>query len=303
DNGLLGGNMNLRQLQYFLVLSEELNYHKAAERLFISQPSLSIQIKNLQTELDTKLFLKVGRHIELTKAGTSLATSAKEILVKVRSVEDEMSNYGNHNKDTLKISLSGAHLIYPVLNQFREEFPKTLLSIEELTTNETVGGLLDHSIELGIVFLPIDNPGIDYKFLFNDELIAVTIMTGHYTGIDILSLQELSQLPMVVLNKNYFVRQIMDQAFRKNTLTPDYQAEVNTYQNCLNTLRLTDGVAIVSKSFFESIKMVGLTSDLHVINLTDGLRHQQVAVAYRNDYPLDKITKRLLQLLLETYGH
>ncbi|MCW4398586.1 LysR family transcriptional regulator [Lentilactobacillus parabuchneri] len=71
--------MNLRQLQYFLVLSEELNYHKAAERLFISQPSLSIQIKNLQTELDTKLFLKVGRHIELTKAGTSLATSAKKL--------------------------------------------------------------------------------------------------------------------------------------------------------------------------------------------------------------------------------
>ena len=57
--------MNLRQLEYFLVLSEELNYHQAAERLFIAQPTLSVQMSNLQREIGQPLFLKVGRHIML----------------------------------------------------------------------------------------------------------------------------------------------------------------------------------------------------------------------------------------------
>lgn len=295
--------MNLRQLEYFLTLSEELNYHKAANRLFISQPSLSIQIQNLQKDLGTKLFIKIGRHIELTKAGESLTTRAKEILVKVRSVENEMSNYGEKARDTIKVGLSGGHLIYPILNKFNREFPNAILSIQEFTTSDTINRLLEHTIDLGIVFLPLDNPSIEYKFLFNDEIIAITLNTGKFAGIDSVSLQRLSELPINILNKNYFVRQILDQAFRQKVLTPHYQVEVNTFQNCLNTLRLTDGIAIVSKSFFESIKMIGLTNDLHEINIEDDLKRQQMAVAYRNDYPFDDTTTQLMKLLLESYSN
>ncbi len=286
--------MNLRQLECFLTLSEELNYHRAANRLFISQPSLSTQIQNLQKDVGTALFKKVGRHIELTEAGQLLSVRAKEILMQVRATENEIQSFYKNDRSLIKIGLSGNHLIAPILKKFKKEHPHTLISVREYSTPNTIKKIINREIEFGIIFSSIKNPSIEYIPLFTEELVAVITVSNPLNDLSSITLLEIQSSPLVVLNPNFYVRNILDSAFQDEMANPNYVLEVTTYQNCLNAIRLMNGITFVPKSFFRTIKNLGLANDLVSLKIDGNFVQQPVGIASRIDYPFDKTTKDLV---------
>lgn len=105
--------MNIKQLHSFLILCDELHYGRAASRLFITQPSLSQQIKQLESSLKTILFKRKGRGIKLTKAGIILQRHTNKIMLDLKNAENELLPYQDQQRDTISIGVSGSYLVLP----------------------------------------------------------------------------------------------------------------------------------------------------------------------------------------------
>lgn len=149
--------MEIREIKAFVVLAEELNFRKAAERLHMSQPPLTRLITQLEYDLDVKLFQRTTRKVELTGAGLHLLKKGKEILEKIESTEFEVRSLRKNKQGKLKISLTAGsfHSSVPrILSAFKEQFPK--MNVEMI---ETPNQLISSSLRSG---------KIDMAFMVSD---------------------------------------------------------------------------------------------------------------------------------------
>lgn len=134
--------MELRHLRYFVAVAEELNFTRAAERLYTSQPSLSEQIRNLEEEIGYPLLNRTRRKVELTEAGVIFLDDAREILHKVEEAVQRAGKAASQAREVLTIGFVPAAevRIFPaVLPAFRAAFPQVDVVLRSLTSNEQEG--------------------------------------------------------------------------------------------------------------------------------------------------------------------
>ncbi len=145
-----------RHLRYFLAVAEELHFRKAAEKLFISQPGLSRQIKQMEQDLGVTLFERNNRRVALTKTGDYLQ---KELQINLKNLEDilahsKLIHYGKEGHLTLGFVGSAMLQIIPaILKQFNSKFPKVMFKLEEMDNQKQIEGLLSQEIDVGFVRL------------------------------------------------------------------------------------------------------------------------------------------------------
>ncbi|MEU1289224.1 LysR family transcriptional regulator [Kitasatospora sp. NPDC005856] len=150
----------MRDLRYFVTTAEELNFTRASERLFISQPGLSKQIRRLEEQLRTQLFHRDRRVVTLTAAGEALLPGARELLrlwdEAQRTVSDAMANKGA----VLVVGLStsvGRGLLQRVRERFTERRPNWRLQLRQINWEDPTAGLADSEVDVSLVWLPIPN--------------------------------------------------------------------------------------------------------------------------------------------------
>src|ERR1022692_3265735 len=156
--------MELRQLRYFVVVAEELHFHRAAERLFVSQPPISQQIRALEKELGTKLFARTTRKVALTESGRAFLECAHKILDEVDSVVRlaRRVDEGESGRLTIGFIHSTAYTLLPlVLKRCRQNLPGLALRLQELTVDHQMDALLDRKIDVGIVRMPVPSPLVE----------------------------------------------------------------------------------------------------------------------------------------------
>lgn len=145
-----------RHLRYFLAVAEELHFRKAAEKLFISQPGLSRQIKQMEQDLGVTLFERNNRRVALTKTGDYLQ---KELQINLKNLEDilahsKLIHHGKEGHLTLGFVGSAMLQIIPaILKQFNSKFPKVMFKLEEMDNQKQIEGLLSQEIDVGFVRL------------------------------------------------------------------------------------------------------------------------------------------------------
>ena len=145
-----------RHLRYFLAVAEELHFRKAAEKLFISQPGLSRQIKQMEQDLGVTLFERNNRRVALTKTGDYLQ---KELQINLKNLEDilahsKLIHHGKEGHLTLGFVGSAMLQIIPaILKQFNSKFPKVMFKLEERDNQKQIEGLLSQEIDVGFVRL------------------------------------------------------------------------------------------------------------------------------------------------------
>ncbi len=146
--------MELRHLKYFLVLGEELHFRRAAKRLGISQPPLSMQIKDLEEELGVALFDRSRRHVELTNAGQSffqdvriLMESLNHSIHKARQVQSGMM--GRLHIGFLEMIMDG--FLVTLLGKFKDRYPQTVIALNELSSNEQIEKIKSGEIDIGFL--------------------------------------------------------------------------------------------------------------------------------------------------------
>lgn len=170
-----GRHVNFLHLKYFLMVAEELNITRAAERLYISQQSLSNHISNMERELNVKLFTRSPK-LALTYAGDLLVDTATQILDLHSQYLNKVGDINRHYMGVLRVGISytcGLAVLPEILPQFRREFPMVEFSMFEGNSSELEDELAHGRVDLVIAFHPIMLEGVETVPLTEDRLIMV----------------------------------------------------------------------------------------------------------------------------------
>lgn len=197
--------MELRHLKYFIALSEELSFVKAADKLCIAQPPLSRQIKELETEIGTRLFDRNNKRVQLTEAGKFFLKEVKEMLrtleaTKINTKKIGENINGEYNIAYISSTFSGD--VAALLKYLSEKYPYMNFRLYEVPTQKQIVALELGKIDLGIVRGPVISPQLNIQFWYRDSFSFVF----NATEFDIRSSEHLKALKdqtFVFFNKNY----------------------------------------------------------------------------------------------------
>ena len=150
--------MELRHLRYFVTVAEELHFGRAARRLHLSQPPLSMQIKALEEELGVMLLLRNQRHVALTSAGEVFLKEAREILTRLDSAAEAARRAGRGETGDLRVgfvTIADYNVLPSILQRFRSSSPDIRLVLQEATTDVQLHELMDARMDVGFVLSPV----------------------------------------------------------------------------------------------------------------------------------------------------
>jgi LysR family hydrogen peroxide-inducible transcriptional activator len=166
--------LTLRQLQYFVALAELRHFGKAAEKCCVTQPALSMQVKELEDSLGMQLIERTRGKLELTADGKAIAGRAHVVLNTVRDLQD----YARHRRQTLVGELRlgvipsvAPYLLPKILPELQAHYPELRLKLHETVTQSLVGELIDGSLDAIIIALPIPDARVETTPLFDDRFL------------------------------------------------------------------------------------------------------------------------------------
>ena len=172
---------DLRLLRYFVAVAEELHFGQAADRLHISQPSLSRAVRDLEQSVDVQLFTRTNRRVRLTDAGRHLLEEAPGLLGEFERLLSETQRVGRGESGRLSIAFlpsSTAVLMPRLIRSFRASYPHVRLEIEEMLDEPQVEALRNRRIHVGILRSRVDDQDLSFEPLLSDTL-CVALPSGH----------------------------------------------------------------------------------------------------------------------------
>jgi DNA-binding transcriptional LysR family regulator len=207
--------MELRHLTYFKAVAEELNFRKAADRLFISQPGLSRQIKQLEEELGVILFERDKKHVVLTAPGTYLKGEVDAVLNHLETTKQQLLELAAGREGELRIGFLGsaANQVLPnLLRELNARYPAISTSLEELSNSLQVEMIQKDKLDLGFVRVASLPEGLERKVAHRDSFSVVVPQDHPLQESDFHSLSQFATEPFILFSSDYsnhYYEQIM----------------------------------------------------------------------------------------------
>ncbi|MDN0123242.1 LysR family transcriptional regulator [Yersinia aleksiciae] len=201
---LFSGRINLKMIRYFLAVSEELHFGKAAERLHISQPPLSLQIKELEDALGFPLFIRDSRNVVLTLAGEMMQAEMKEVFENIENSLSRVSYIARHEQSHLNIGIIGSALWHQLLEKFKNFKtlnPNTTWSLHEFPPSKQYEALLNKKLDIGFWRCADleQNPALVYQRVEKQRVAVAVSYESELADSDLLSLKDLSGQTLIFL--------------------------------------------------------------------------------------------------------
>jgi DNA-binding transcriptional LysR family regulator len=194
--------MELRHLRYFLALAEELSFTRAAERLHVSQPPLSLQIRQLEREVGARLFARTSRHVELTPAGEAFLIDARAILERVEASISRAAAIESGLAGRIEIGLSGSHFFGPLpalIAGYSRAHADVSIFLQELKPAIQLEALRERRIDLSISRTPVNDTVLKSNWLWADPIVAAVPRGHRLARRKRLTLGDLRDEPFVML--------------------------------------------------------------------------------------------------------
>ncbi|MFM0164292.1 DNA-binding transcriptional regulator, LysR family [Burkholderia sp. GAS332] len=245
--------MNLRALQCFVILAEELNFSRAAERLHIAQPALSQQIRSLEERLGTQLVDRARRPLSLTEAGHYLCTEARQILGSLEQVSLTAQEIGVGRRGWLSIGFTRSamySILPPALKAFHNAFPQVELKLFELLTEEQTDALRDMRIHIGIGRQPLAIDGCTSYPLLR-ERVMVALDPGHpLAAHKTVRIADLADTPLILYPKhqNAQFKRSVQTLYRDAGVTPVVAHQAYEIQTAIALVAAGLGVTFIGES-------------------------------------------------------
>lgn len=194
--------MNMRQLQYFLAVAQELNFTRAAERVHIAQPPLSQQIIALEEELGTPLFTREKKKVQLTPAGAILIEHAQRVLnaAAAATAAVRASQRGAQASIAVGAIYSALYCFLPAtLKVFRTLAPETDVRLQEMTIAQQIDALKEGVIEIGILRGHVYDPDIESELLYREQLVVAVPAGGSHDLPGAVEVKDLANWPLIAV--------------------------------------------------------------------------------------------------------
>lgn len=281
--------MNLKQLQYFALVAEEGQITSAAKQLFIGQPALSYQLKQLEDELGAKLFARQPHGIELTDAGKKLYSYSKQILTLAQNAETEIREIQAGQLGSVRLgSVSSSIGVLPSnrLVAFVKEHPGVALDILEDNTYGILDKLKNNLLDLAVIRTPYNRVNLAAIDVSDERMTAVTRL-GAFAGKETVKLEDLAGQPLVIYRR---FEGMFKETFTEKGLKPNFVIKCDDSRTAIRWSDSGLGIALVP----ESIAAAYAKGQIYPIDLDQWRTRLQLV--WRKDQVVTPLMRQIISL-------
>jgi len=249
--------MDTRQLAAFCAVVERKSFSLAAERLGVTQPAVSLQVRALEERLGQRLLDRSGRRVETTEAGRRLYRSAQRMLhLEEQLLEDVAGANQGRLTGTLDIGAStgpGAHLVPLLLCEFQQEHPELRVALSISDTQAVIERVAGRELELGVVGALRRHRSLEFEPLVHDEIV-LAVPPGHPAADGRLSLEELREENLIVMQEGAGVRHVVEEELRRAGLRVrelESRLQLGLQESVKSAVGAGYGVAFISRTAIE----------------------------------------------------
>jgi DNA-binding transcriptional LysR family regulator len=241
--------MNINQLETLVAISQTMSFRKAGERMNLTQPAVSAQIKSLEEEFMTVLIDRT-QPVTLTDSGVVFLEHAVRILKIVDELKQRLNDLNNTPQGhiVLGTTTSIAMQILPrVLSYFQNQYPLIKTTIHSMTSSQIMASVENGMIDIGITYLFEKNPALETSLLYYDTFELAVSPEHPLAAKDHTTIESLRGIPMIMLSPETAGRRFVDQVFRKYKIEPEIVMELSSSEEVKRMVELNLGAAIISK--------------------------------------------------------
>lgn len=242
--------MEFRHLRYFLAVADALHFTKAAEGLPVSQPALSAQVKQLEQEVGVPLFDRVGRSVQLTRAGAIFREHARRALREMELAQAAIAESEGLQRGTLAVGVVqtvNAYLIPEIVSRFSSLHPQVGLKLDELSGPDIEAGVRSGLLDVGIGFVPVTSERIESQHMFEEDFVFITSPHHRFAKRRHLSLSALADQALILLPSIFCTRRLLNASFEQAGVQPKIIVEMNSIEGILATVRASKLATILPR--------------------------------------------------------
>jgi DNA-binding transcriptional LysR family regulator len=265
--------MDTRQLAAFCAVVERKSFSQAAERLGVTQPAVSLQVRSLEKRLGRKLLDRSGRRVEPTEAGLALYRGAQRMLaLEGQLIEELDAGVEGELGGTLEVGAStgpGSTVVPVLLCEFQRENPGVTVSLSISDTQSVVDRVAERELELGVVGAARRHSRVVFEPFFRDEVVLVCPPGHRFAGRSV-SLDELREEPLIVMQEGAGVRQVIEDELRRaGTRLRDLEPrlELGLQESVKSAVAAGHGVTFISRTAIEADLAAGTLETARVKGL------------------------------------
>lgn len=286
-----------RRLQVFHTVAKQLSFTKAAEQLFMTQPAVTFQVKQLEEHFNTRLFERSHGKISLTPAGELALDYAERILDMTAEMEARISELTGQVSGPLLIGASttiAEYMLPRLLGDFKKKHPETQARLTVANSETIENKVAEHALDLGLIEAHSHHPNLVSRACCEDELLMICAPSSKLAKLKTVTPKQLAGEPYITRESGSGTREIIDEYFNQNGVSSDeinLAMELGSREAIKGAVIAGLGFAIVSSTTVaKEIKLGELTA----VPLDPPLRRQLSLV-----YPQEKFRSKLLQAFLD----
>nr|WP_255783909.1 LysR substrate-binding domain-containing protein [Lysobacter chinensis] len=284
----------MRDLKYLVALAEHKHFGRAAAASFVSQPTLSTQIKKLEDELGVALVERAPRRIMLTPVGHEIAERARKVIAEVEQMAEIARRSRDPEAGSVRLGMFptlGPYLLPHVLPQLRERFPRLELLLVEEKTDQVLARLRDGRLDAGLLALPIHDDQLHVEPLFDEPFLLAVPRQHPMATHDHLALEELDDQHLLLLEEGHCLR---DQALDVCRMAGADERD-GFRATSLETLRqmVASGVGITLLPVLAVQPPVPPSPDIRLLQFDGEAPHRRIAMVWRKSSAMDGFLHKL----------
>jgi DNA-binding transcriptional LysR family regulator len=248
--------MDTRQLQAFCAVVEKRSFSHAAEKLGVTQPAVSLQVRALEQRLGQTLLDRSGRRVEPTEAGRRLYRSAQRMLALEAQLLNEVSADEGELTGTLAIGAStgpGAHLVPLLLCNFQRQHEELHIALSIWDTQTVIDRVAERDLELGVVGALRRHRSLEFEPLVRDQIV-LAVPPGHRAASGTLTVDDLHEETLISMQEGAGVRQVIEEELRRAGLRLrgiEPKLELGLQESVKSAVAAGYGVAFISRTAIE----------------------------------------------------
>lgn len=266
--------MDLWRLQVFCRVVELRSFSKAAKAIYLSQPTVSSHIKDLENHFECKLVDRLGREVIPTKAGSLLYDYATKIIALKQEAENALTEFQGKMRGHLTIggsTIPAGYILPPLLGKFKEDYPKVVVTLIQGDTGEIIRGTLQGNVELGIVGAKAQEAQLVQKKIVDDEMFLIVPRKHRLATRRSVTMDELVSEPFIMREPGSGTRKSMEQVMEKAdqpVRTLNVVAEMGSTEAIRQGIKAGVGVSILSECAVREELNTGSLKKLKILGLS-----------------------------------
>jgi DNA-binding transcriptional LysR family regulator len=287
--------MDLRQLRVFVEIVRQGSFTRAAERLHIAQPAVSVSIRKLEEELDLILLNRQEKRISLTAEGENLLRHAERILDNLSAAETEMAELRGLTQGEVRIGIPpmmSSYYFPLIIREFCDAYPNLKLSVTGEGAASIQRMISRGELDMGVIVGPRLIEGLQFRHFLREEIVACVPLNHPLAERKEISFAEFLREPLILFKEGYYMRELMDDLMAGESLQPKVVFETNLFSLVRSLIKQQMGISTF-------LRMVVSGDDDLVAVSFDPPLHLDLLIAWKAERSLSRANRAFIEFLLE----